>query len=352
MLGDSFEDSVSVIIPTYNRAEFLTRCIQSVLAQTHKPLEVIVVDDGSTDGTAKVCHEFSDQVRYLYQENAGVAAARNCGFSEARGRWVALLDSDDYWEPHKLRVTLAALAAVPGAQFAISGLRALDDRGRPLPTPQSYSRVFPVFDRGRLPPESFFASALERTRITVDGETHEIYHGDAFELFFHGNFGLPSSCVIQRELAMKNGGFDVTFSFAEDTEYFHRLAAHAPIVVIMTPLVDYTFGQPNAMTAPHNATAMIEGAIRAQGLCAALRAPLTRSQAEAYAAGQRHLFRRLAYARLTLLDGSGARAALRQLRDVEPTGSLLFSLGLFLLSLAPRSVLRFAHRLKRAARRF
>jgi glycosyltransferase involved in cell wall biosynthesis len=93
---------VSVIIPTYNRAQCISNAIDSVLYQTYKHYEIIVVDDGSTDDTLKVLEKYSDIVRTFKQNNSGVAAARNLGIKMARGEWIAFLDSDDRWLPDKL----------------------------------------------------------------------------------------------------------------------------------------------------------------------------------------------------------------------------------------------------------
>src|SRR5579862_9064675 len=94
---------VSVVIPTYNRADKVGNAIKSVLAQTVHDLEVIVVDDGSSDDTEKVlAKEFGDRVRYYVQANQGASVARNRGIEEARGEWIAFLDSDDTWEVDKL----------------------------------------------------------------------------------------------------------------------------------------------------------------------------------------------------------------------------------------------------------
>ena len=92
---------VSVIIPTYNRSHCLGDAIDSVLAQTHKNLEIIVVDDGSTDGTKDIVRSYGWPVKYIYQTNQGVSAARNRGIKEARSEWIAFLDSDDEWHQKK-----------------------------------------------------------------------------------------------------------------------------------------------------------------------------------------------------------------------------------------------------------
>ncbi len=94
---------ISVIIPTYNRAGFLGRAVSSVLAQSLRELELIIVDDGSSDETSEIVQSFRDKrIRCYYQENKGVSAARNFGINKALGRYTAFLDSDDYWLPKKL----------------------------------------------------------------------------------------------------------------------------------------------------------------------------------------------------------------------------------------------------------
>jgi glycosyltransferase involved in cell wall biosynthesis len=101
---------VSVVIPTFNRAQLLGRAIDSVLAQTFRDLEIIVVDDGSTDDTRDVVARYGDAVRYLHQPNAGVSAARNAGVRAARHELIAFLDSDDVWLPRKLELQVPPMA--------------------------------------------------------------------------------------------------------------------------------------------------------------------------------------------------------------------------------------------------
>ena len=100
---------VSVIIPVYNCEQYLAEAIQSVLCQTGSRLEVIVVDDGSTDASAEVARSFGSSVRYCYQANAGIGAARNCGIASAAGNLYAFLDADDRWVEGKLAKQIAAL---------------------------------------------------------------------------------------------------------------------------------------------------------------------------------------------------------------------------------------------------
>lgn len=124
---------VSIIIPAYNQAHYLGRAIQSALAQTHSDLEVIVVDDGSTDDTAAVAQGFADpRLRYVYQVNRGLSAARNTGLRHASGDFVSFLDSDDQFLPHKLELLLAELERYPEAGLAAGQAIPVDPDGQPI----------------------------------------------------------------------------------------------------------------------------------------------------------------------------------------------------------------------------
>ncbi len=107
------EPTISVVIPCYNAAPFLRETIDSVLAQTHPALEVIVIDDGSTDDSANIAESYGPPVRVIRQHNQGESVARNRGMDEAKGDWIALLDADDLWLPHKLERELDALSQAP-----------------------------------------------------------------------------------------------------------------------------------------------------------------------------------------------------------------------------------------------
>lgn len=112
---------VSVIIPVHNGASFLTETIENVLAQNYQPLEIIVVDDGSTDATADIAATYPNEVRYVYQPNAGPSAARNRGIELAQGHLIAFLDVDDLWSDNKLDLQTAYLRANPTVEV-VQGL--------------------------------------------------------------------------------------------------------------------------------------------------------------------------------------------------------------------------------------
>ncbi len=107
--------AVSCVIPVYNGEKYLAAAIESVLNQTRPPEQLIVVDDGSTDGTAEVARSYATRIEYVYRENGGIAAARNTGVRLAQEDWLSFLDADDLWTPHKLERQLAAVNESPTA---------------------------------------------------------------------------------------------------------------------------------------------------------------------------------------------------------------------------------------------
>lgn len=123
---------VSVVIVTYNKADVLADSIRSALQQTYRPIELLVVDDGSTDATAQVVRAFGDQVRYLPKENGGTGSARNLGIAEARGEFVAFLDGDDLWLPRKLEIQMSAFEREPEILAVQCSAYCVDNRMRVL----------------------------------------------------------------------------------------------------------------------------------------------------------------------------------------------------------------------------
>jgi glycosyltransferase involved in cell wall biosynthesis len=337
---------VSVILPTYNRAEWLSGTVRSILEQTHPPAEVLIVDDGSTDDTATVCGAFPPPVRYLRQENGGVSAARNHGIREARGEWIALADSDDLWERDKLEVQLAAFAAAPGARWCASGCTVIDEQDRPIPGRQGFERVFAVFGAADRSPDAWFARWLDRFEVEVDGRRHTCFHGDFFELLFHGNVVLPSSAVIRRDLFDDAGTFDEHFRVAEETEFFHRAAVGSAGVMVMSSLVGYRVSQAGSLTNPANTPKLVRHALTSLDRAVALRGRLSRAERAAYEEGRRRLLRDLAYAELSLLNRPEARDAARAAWQAG-TDRNPWLLALYAASLLPISLLRGLQWIKR-----
>lgn len=341
--------SVSVVIPTYNRADLLGEAITSALGQTEPPAEVIVVDDGSTDATPGVVARFGGRVRYVPQARAGQSAARNLGASLAAGEFIAMLDSDDAWEPRKLECQLALHREVPDLRWSVTDCLVVDAAGTPVPGRQGFKRVFVAATEHAGPPHELFERHLARHAIRTPAGEHLAYAGDFFELLFRGNLALPSTALVRRDAWERVGGFDLSYHSATDTEFFHRLAAVAPGGVLMERLTRYRLGSSGKVSVPARSVEKIHNAIRSAEVAAQLRQPLAPSAREAFADGRRRLLRRLAWTHLANFEPAEARETIRAWRREGGTwdaGTAAWRL----LAALPGPVLRRLHAAGRAAR--
>lgn len=209
---------VSVIIPTYNYGRFLSAAVDSVLTQTLPASEVIVVDDGSTDDTRERLAGYGERVRYLYQPNQGLSAARNTGMRAARGELLALLDSDDAFHPRKLEYQVRYLTSHPAV--GLIGTISWSDPTRPI-----RDVAMPA---GR--------------RVTLD------------DVIMKAPF-CPSSVLMTRECAAATGSFDPAVSAAADRDYWIRAAATVGVSVLDEELTYYRL-HPNSMS--RNAELMVQ----------------------------------------------------------------------------------------------
>lgn len=212
---------VSVVIPTYNRANWLPLTLSSVLDQTLPPAEVIVVDDGSTDGTRDVVRSFQT-VKYVPIDNSGVCRARNVGMERATASWIAFCDSDDLWDRHKLETQAALLQAAPGVEYAFTNFRVVADDVWSTDTkfdeaPAGYWDV----PQRPIAPEAF----------VVDVSLYERLIG--FQPIF------PSTMIMSRAFARAVGPWaeDLGRILSEDLEFILRCVARPPIGVCARPLV-------------------------------------------------------------------------------------------------------------------
>ncbi len=196
---------VSFVIPNYNHARYLGQAIASALAQTYPNVEVIVVDDGSTDDSRAVAAAFGSRIRYIHQQNAGLSAARNTGVRAAQGEYIALLDADDLVEPHYAERLLAALAGAPHAAGAYCGFRFVDQENRPL------SRI----EQRIAAPEALYGALL------------------------NGNYWVPASLLAHSTCYQAQGEFDTTLRACEDWDVWLRFSRHYRLVGIEDVLVRY-----------------------------------------------------------------------------------------------------------------
>ena len=193
----------SVIIPSYNRANLLRRALDSILVQSYPPREIIVVDDGSSDGTAGLLRKHYPEVHYCYQRHAGVSAARNRGIERASSRWIALLDSDDAWLPAKLSEQARAIQANPEARLVHTN-------------------------------EIWYRNA----ELLTQKKRHQKYGGSIFARCLPLCVISPSSAVIRRDVFDDIGLFDESLKACEDYDFWLRYCAREPVMFLDQPLVN------------------------------------------------------------------------------------------------------------------
>lgn len=174
---------VSCVVPVFNGEAFVAEAVASILAQTYPRREIIVVDDGSDDGTREVLARFGDQIRVLRQANLGPSAARNRGIEESRGAFLAFLDADDIWVEDKIESQMDAFEAWPEIQLCSGHIK------------------------------SFWIPELDHERRAFQDHP---YHRERPLLS-------PCTVLVRRELFQRLGGFDPELRNAEDTDWFHRM---------------------------------------------------------------------------------------------------------------------------------
>ncbi len=186
---------VSVVIPAYNYAHYLNDAVDSVLAQTYSPVEVIVVNDGSTDGTRELLDAYGDRIVAVHQENQGLSAARNTGIHRARYEFVAFLDADDAWEPDKLACQMECFRNLPETYGIVACDRGtMDEHGVRNPKATTF-RKFPRPSR-------------------------EVRLGD---MLLRSHF-CPSAVVARRACFAQCGEFDTALRSSEDRDMWLRIA--------------------------------------------------------------------------------------------------------------------------------
>lgn len=190
---------VSVVIPAYNAEKYIGRTIESVLAQTRQADEVIVVDDGSSDGTGEIVENFGERVRYILQENAGASVARNTGIEAAEHEWIAFLDADDVWLENKLEAQMSLLERNPDLMWC---------GGNYYNFLESEDRKGARYD-------------VEKTRQMMGGRD---FWDDYFEGFACGIWGWTGTMVINRKALRDAGMFKAGQRRANDLDMWFRVA--------------------------------------------------------------------------------------------------------------------------------
>lgn len=193
---------ISVIVPTYNRAGFLKIAVESVLQQIYQDFELIIVDDGSIDGTKEYCETIDDiRIKYIYQFNRGPASARNNGIKNAKGEYIAFLDSDDKWCDNKLQIQINEM--MTQSSYLLSHTEEIWYKGKRLIKPKKIHKKRS---------DDIFKQSLKLCSISM------------------------STVMIKKELIKKIGLFDETLEVCEDYDYWLRVTAYYPVLLIDKPL--------------------------------------------------------------------------------------------------------------------
>jgi GT2 family glycosyltransferase len=274
------------VIAVYNGAGTVGRAIESVLSQSYAAHELIVVDDGSTDDTAAVVQGFGDRVRYLYQANAGVSAARNAGAVVAQGQWLAFLDADDWYYPNRLLWHAQWIKRDPSLDF-LTG-----DYEYRRPDGSIISRSLQITEAG---------TALLRK---AQGAMEFVMEPADLEAFVEDHFGDTHTLTVPRETFMRLGGYPIGRAVCEDVNFLIRLCAvSARVGVICEPMAVY-------LIHPHSATR--SDPLRSQRLTVEALLPLRDALSGAPAPVRRGYRGRLRRARLNLAYALLRHGARRQ----------------------------------------
>jgi glycosyltransferase involved in cell wall biosynthesis len=246
---------VSVIVPTYNRADCIGETLDCLLAQTHTNWELVLVDDGSTDDTRSVVEERfrnDDRLRYVYQQNAGVSHARNTGLATAKGDFIAFLDSDDRWKPWKLAAQIACMNQFPDVGMVWTEMEAIDETGA-LMEPRHLRTMYSAYEYHQM--DTLFSGSVVPAAIegmpSIDASQADarFYYGDIFRPMILGSLVHTSTVLLRRDRALAVGGFDETLKYSgEDYDFHLRTCELGPVGLLDVPSIQYRKGRADRLT--------------------------------------------------------------------------------------------------------
>jgi len=206
---------VSIIIPVYNAEKYILETIKSVLSQDYKPIEIIVIDDGSTDNTAKIIKSLNTEIRYVFQENQGVSAARNHGFKLSEGQYLCFLDADDWYYPQNIKEKVNYFLHNPSCGLIHSWVE--------------------ITDRNL---------NIKKTVMGKEGEniTQEVLN------FIPTAIPSPSNVMLKRSVINEIGGFDLNLSTSADFDMWLRITHKFKVGMLNKPLVKYRLHEDGMFT--------------------------------------------------------------------------------------------------------
>jgi glycosyltransferase involved in cell wall biosynthesis len=202
------EGKYSVVIPVYNCEHYIGEAVESALAQTRPPHEIVVIDDGSTDGTRDVLQRYINSIKYVYQKNAGEPTARNNGIEVAEGEFIAFLDADDLWLPEKMQLQMECFAKDPECGLVYTDMKTFDETGI-------------LEESVRICRNLYFPS------------------GWVFAALFNETLLQTSAAVFRKECVRRVGGFDSRMLVGSDYDFWLRIARNYRFGYVDVPLIMY-----------------------------------------------------------------------------------------------------------------
>jgi glycosyltransferase involved in cell wall biosynthesis len=348
----NFEPLVSVIIPTYNCGKFIEQSIESVLKQTYKNIEIIVIDDGSTDDTPLKLLQYGGNIVYIRQNNQGLSKSRNLGMSYSKGEYIAFQDADDRWHPGKLEMQIDCFRKVQDIGLVFTDFSRIDMEDNVVKD-RYEENAFTVFQDYGLSIDKIF-KGKRTTRIDDSGQgdlQHTLYSGDVFYDLCKGNFILPSTTLFKKECIEKiELLWNEEFRCATD-QYFHlHFARHFPVAYLDAVTAQYRVGSGGSLSGNKNTPQLIINTIKTlEGIF---------EKDENLRFGKKTLYRtilanhyaKLAYYYLSELDRENARKY--ALSSMKYKTILFKSMSTLLLSFSPLGILEILRKYKQKVHGF
>jgi glycosyltransferase involved in cell wall biosynthesis len=226
---------VSVIIPTYNRETYISQAIESVIDQTYKDIEIIVVDDGSTDGTFQKIQPYEDSIHYIYTENGGPSHARNVGLKNATGDYIAFLDSDDLYYPDKIELQVEFLERFQEIAMVCTEFSGFDDEGYwdECHLKKYHGPAYKNMSYGEIYSESYTLDSLGMESTRWRGK--KAYIGNVFDTYLNNIIISTNTIMFRKGVLDSVGLFDKRFHLLEEYHFVLKICKHYKIAFLDVP---------------------------------------------------------------------------------------------------------------------
>lgn len=245
---------VSIVIPAFNAADYLPASIESALGQDYPNLEVLLINDGSTDNTRQVIEPYLDKISYFHQQNGGLASARNCGHQKAKGEYIAWLDADDIAAANRISIQIQVFNLNPSVVLVSSEFSAFSEQGG------SYStfshQYYDMLERYGL--THIYNQRIEQS---YDHQSYSVYSGTVLNEIVFGNFIHPPTVMIKTSTLVTAGDLDISLPTSEDWHYFTKLARCGQFAFVDIPLLNYRLSENQMSSISRNGERLVQNIV-------------------------------------------------------------------------------------------